>query len=64
MKSGDGASGSASATDNRTAKEIPTSELTGKKDEVDELVDKEKSKGKTDKDIVNNMKQQLKYVDD
>lgn len=60
---GDGsASTSAQVTDTRPAKDIPTAELTCKKDEVDELVDKEKAKGKPDKDIVGNMKQQLKLV--
>ncbi|XP_067934649.1 E3 ubiquitin-protein ligase Bre1-like [Watersipora subatra] len=55
---------STSATDTRPAKDINTHELTGKKHEVDELVEKEKAKGKNDKDIVFNMKQQLKKAVD
>ncbi|KAF6025677.1 RNF20 [Bugula neritina] len=53
-----------SCADSKPAKEIPTQELTGKKHEVDEFVDKEKGKGKADKDIVSNMKQQLKKAID
>ncbi|KAF6019457.1 Bre1 [Bugula neritina] len=53
-----------SCTESKPAKEIPTQELTGKKHEVDEFVDKEKGKGKADKDIVSNMKQQLKKAID
>ena len=54
------ASPSTSTTDTKAAKDINTHELTGKKHEVDEFVEREKSKGKNDKDIVFNMKQQLK----
>jgi len=49
-------------TDLRPAKDISTDELIGRKDELEEMVEKEKAKGKSDKDIVANMKQQLKYV--
>ena len=54
------ASPSTSTTDSRPAKELNTHDLTGKKHEVDEFVDREKAKGKPDKDIVSNMKLQLK----
>lgn len=48
------------AADTRPAKEISTEELIGRKCEVDEMVEREKSKGRSDKDLLSGMKQQLK----